>query len=179
MTIFTNILSLMPLSGTRGFGLLNTTADVFCSNIRFALRSIPAIQRKGLSLMFVKTVVNSWSTSHRYHEAVRLPCIFGCEGCQDTLEHYLTCDIIWSAACSALRLDTWWLSLLFPQRLGYPCPNNIHIILNAVMFKTYHCLRRDFSNMINLSVTDNDFSDLHSRTLFLAAHFASEIQFQA
>ena len=158
-----------------GFGLLNPTADDFCSNVRTVLHSIPAKQRQGLSLMFVKTIVNSWSTSHRYHESVRLPCIFGCEGCQDTLEHYLTCDIIWTAACSALHLDTGWLNLLFPQRLGYPCPNNTHVILNAVMFKTYHCLRSDFSNMINLSVADNDFSDMHSRTFFLAAHFASEI----
>ena len=157
------------------FGVQNPAADVFCSNLKAALHSLPATHRKGHSLMFVKTIVNSWSTSHRYHETVRLPCIFGCEGCQDCLEHYLSCDILWTAACSALGLNSEWLNLNFPQRIGYPCPNNIHIYLNAVMFKTYHCLRCDFSNMISLSVADNDFSDIHSRSFFLATHFASEM----
>ena len=157
------------------FGVQNPAADVFCSNLKAALHSLPATHRKGHSLMFVKTIVNSWSTSHRYHETVRLPCIFGCEGCQDCLEHYLSCDILWTAACSALGLNSVWLNLKFPQRIGYPCPNNIHIYLNAVMFKPYHCLRCDFSNMINLSVADNDFSDIHSRSFFLATHFASEM----
>ena len=43
------------------------------------------------------------------------------------------------------------------------------------MFKVYHTLRKEFSQMISLSISDKDFSDIQSRSLFLANHFASEI----
>ena len=125
--------------------------------------------------MFAKTIANSWSTSYRYHEPVLLPCIFGCEGCHDTLEHYLSCDILWTISCTALGLDTGWLNLAFPQRFGHPVPNIIHIKLIAVIFKVYRTLRKEFSQMISLSIADKDFSDIQSRSLFLANHFASEI----
>ena len=124
--------------------------------------------------MFVKTTVNSWSTSNRYHEKARLPCIFGCEGSKDTLVHYLHCDILWTIACTALALDKDWLDISFPQRFGYPNPNITHINLNTVMFKTYHCLRTDFSDMISLSGADKDFSDIQQRSLFLARRFATD-----
>ena len=157
------------------FGLPNPNVEFFSSNLKATLASLSSKSRKGHSLMFVKTIVNSWSTSYRYHEPDRLPCIFGCEGCKDNLEHYLVCDVLWAAACSALVLDSGWLNLSFPQRLGFPCPHINHIYLNTVMFKTYHCLRKDFCQMITLSVSDKDFSDIQGRTFFLAAHFASEI----
>ena len=102
------------------------------------LLQVKSHMRKGNSLMFVKTIVNSWSTPYRYHESVRLPCIFGCEGCHDTLMHYLRCDILRTTSCTALGLDIGWLNLVFPQRFGHPIPNITHINLNAVMFKTSH-----------------------------------------
>ena len=112
-----------------GFGIENPSTEEFCTNLKATLCSLKSQHRKGHSLMFVKTIVNSWSTSYRYHETVRLPCIFGCEGCRDDLEHYLFCDTLWTASCSALGLDIVWLNLNFPQRFGYPCPNILIFIL--------------------------------------------------
>ena len=119
--------------------------------------------RLGFRMMFIKTLTNSWSTSNRYHNIIRLPCILGCGDCHDVLDHYLFCDTLWTIACTALGLDQGWLGLTFPQRLGYLVPNLVHFQLNAIMFKVYHALRNDFSNVVNLSINDGDFSDLQSR----------------
>ena len=148
----------------------------FCQNLQNTLRSIPASRRKGCSLMFIKTITNSWSTSNRYHEPIRLPCIFGCEGAKDTLKHYLTCDILWTATCTGLGLSTEWVnSSSISQRIGYPNPCSINIYANALMFKTYHALRSDFSKLISASVADKDFSDIDQRSIFLTRLFAEEM----
>ena len=39
----------------------------------------------------IRTWVNSWSTSTRYHEDPVLPCLFGCVNLPDSLQHYLAC----------------------------------------------------------------------------------------
>ncbi len=49
--------------------------------------------RKHDVMRVVKTWVNSWATSDRYHEAVRLPCLFGCRKL-DKLPHYVFCPIL-------------------------------------------------------------------------------------
>ena len=45
--------------------------------------------RKHDSRRVLKTWVNSWATSRRYHEAVQLPCLFGCKDGVDKQSHYL------------------------------------------------------------------------------------------
>ena len=39
----------------------------------------------------VKSWCNGWATSNRYHGDMRLPCLFGCNNCSDSLPHYLPC----------------------------------------------------------------------------------------
>ena len=58
----------------------------------------------------IKTWANVWTTSTRMHEPIALPCIFGCEGCEDALNHYLSCDILWTAvtSCSFRRTELLW-----------------------------------------------------------------------
>ena len=99
----------------------------------------------------------------------------GLEDCDDDLRHYLRCDILWTVACTALKCDQNWLHLQFPSRIGFPNPCPMNLLLNGIIFETDHALRKDFSRMITLSVADEDFSDIQSRALFLANHFASEI----
>ena len=60
------------------------------------------------------------------------------------------------------------------KRTGFKEPSSMNLILICLMFKTYHALRKDFSQMIDASVTDCDFSDIQSRSLFLARLFASD-----
>ena len=43
------------------------------------------------AVKIIKTWSNGWATSSRYHEGLVLPCLFGCNSCSDSLEHYLHC----------------------------------------------------------------------------------------
>ncbi len=49
--------------------------------------------RKHDAMRVIKTWVNSWSTSDRFHEAIRLPCLFGCPHL-DRQQHYVFCPIL-------------------------------------------------------------------------------------
>ena len=69
-------------------------------NLFSSIRALPLSSK----IMVIRTVLNSWSTSHRYHEEYLLHCIFGCnlqcplqEGVQywDTLTHYIQCPMLW------------------------------------------------------------------------------------
>ena len=46
----------------------------------------------------LKCWCNGWATSRRYpnSEEKLLPCLFGCNGCKDELEHYFTCPHLFS-----------------------------------------------------------------------------------
>ena len=46
------------------------------------------IIRKFDATCVVKTWANAWATSHRMHEEIVLPCLFGCSQ-TDSLQHYL------------------------------------------------------------------------------------------
>ena len=43
------------------------------------------------AIKVLKTWVNGWSSSHRYHEAIVYPCLLGCRGGLDDLSHYVKC----------------------------------------------------------------------------------------
>jgi hypothetical protein len=46
------------------------------------------------SVQVLRTWSNSWSTSYRYHESRRLPCLLGCCGMPDCISHYSSCPLI-------------------------------------------------------------------------------------
>ena len=47
----------------------------------------------------IKTWINSWSTSRRYHEDLLFPRLFGCDAKEDDLLHYVACPIMWDVVC--------------------------------------------------------------------------------
>lgn len=55
------------------------------------------------SMAVLKKWANAWTTTCRMHEALELPCIFGCHDCEDDLDHYLCCDPLWTivGSCSS------------------------------------------------------------------------------
>ena len=70
--------------------------DKACKSLCFHLRNLPV----KVCMPVVKTIVNSWSTSYRYHERAKLKCVFGCAlihpsrpGVKsiDCLSHYIVC----------------------------------------------------------------------------------------
>eukprot|EP00972_Heterocapsa_arctica_P047620 7023676-Heterocapsa_arctica.AAC.1 len=47
------------------------------------------------AMCVVKTYLNSWTTTARFHEERRLPCVFGCAEGADSLPHYVACPKLW------------------------------------------------------------------------------------
>ena len=88
-----------------GYNTNVSQASLYIENVNIALRAIPAKKRSGVAMMYIKTMTNSWFTSRRLANAGvrKLIYIFGCEGCEDDLSHYLQCHVIWSFVCSAMK----------------------------------------------------------------------------
>ena len=158
-----------------GYNTNVSQASLYIENVNIALRAIPAKKRSGVAMMYIKTMTNSWFTSRRLANAGvrKLNCIFGCEGCEDDLSHYLQCHVIWNLVCSAMRLDNTWTLLDGIDRVGFPVPDPIHIYAVCVMFKCYHAIRNDYATFVDGCIAHNDFSEIRSKTM-LATHFASE-----
>ena len=72
----------------------------------------------GITLTVIKSFTNSLVTFHRFHAENLLGCIFGCEGCEDTLSHYLLCDLLWTAIICTCTLRSEWLTTTPAQKLG-------------------------------------------------------------
>ena len=55
------------------------------------------LRRAGPAAAFavLKTWLSGWCTSNRVKEKLELPCLFGCQGEGDNLQHYLTCRHAW------------------------------------------------------------------------------------
>ena len=77
-------------------------------------------------VIVLRSLVNSWTTSYRFHEAVLLPCVFGCSKVfpkkedsnfpRDELAHYLVCRPLWRLVSDILGED--YCCLRAPDRLG-------------------------------------------------------------
>jgi hypothetical protein len=162
--------------GDFGYDITVSQASIYIENVCTALKAIPAQKRIGVAMMYIKTMTNSWFTSRRLANAgvPKLNCIFGCEDCADDLSHYLQCQIIWVLVCSAMKLDNTWASLDGIDRVGFPDPDPIHLFTVCVMFKCYHAIRNDYATILDGCIAHNDFSEIHSKTIFLARLFASD-----
>ena len=91
-----------------------------CRNLVESLAHSPLSQK----MMIIRTIVNSWATSCRYHEKVILDCVFGCNNDhpllsdtvkKDELSHYLVCPRLWKIVDQAYPL----------QR---PLPHPLHLL---------------------------------------------------
>ena len=47
-----------------------------------------------IAVQVIKTWSNAWATTHRFHQARRLPCLFGCLDAPDCLNHYAFCPFV-------------------------------------------------------------------------------------
>ena len=93
-----------------------------------------------------KTWANGWCTSGRFHEAVHLPCLFGCVGALDEQAHYCMCPNLY-----ATQLYLWHPSEVSDNpicRLGLLRPNLNCLKMVASTFSAYHHLK--FTNAARL-----------------------------
>ena len=108
---------------------------------------------------YIKTVVNAWTTSRRYHEPILLSCIFGCSGgChdEDDVSHYLRCPALWGILCYSLHLhppnmDLPVATLIDLEDIDSP---EVPAPLVACLFSIYHFIKRGRQTMIGHDVSE-------------------------
>ena len=113
--------------------------EVHNSNFEFP-RAFELLRRlrKHDAMRVLKTWVNSWAISDRCHEAIRLPCMFGCDGATDKMAHYVMCPILF-ALLTQFRAETPACPL---KRIGLIDPSKESLLTLACSFAGYHAVRR-------------------------------------
>ena len=94
--------------------------------------------RPHVAMCCLKTVTNAWATSHRYREQVRLGCVFGCVGGDDSLSHYLSCPVLWNL-----------VGVSFPppdstspiDRICLWSPTKLRVVQLFCAYHVYHCIK--------------------------------------
>ena len=123
----------------------------------------------------IKSWANAWTTSSRMHDPIPLPCIFGCEGGEDSLNHYLCCDPLWTAviSCSFRRTELLWSDPV--SRLGLDGSQESLKML-TVAFSCYHALRMGHRDEVFASLACGGHScQVHDSLVSYAKVYASEI----
>jgi len=115
----------------------------------------------GIMMTVIKTILNSWVTSHKFHEAMLIDCIFGCEGCKDTLTHYLSCDPFWTLLVCTCKLDGQWLGMTPAKRLGIRSPNKTALTLITVASRCYHAIRMSHANILERASRARQYEEVH------------------
>ena len=96
--------------------------------------------RKHDAMRVLKTWVNSWATSHRMHDPIRLPCLLGCQDGADSMAHYVQCPFLYYLLVK-LRPDS--LPSPFPvTRIGAAEPTIDSLKVVSCSFAAYHAVRR-------------------------------------
>ena len=86
----------------------------------------------------IRTWVNSWSTSTRYHEDPVPPCLFGCVNLPDSLQHYLACAPMNRIVDSHILRYRPTHPL---NRLGLHIPSKEGFLELAATFHAYHAVK--------------------------------------
>ena len=119
----------------------------------------------------IKSWSNTWASSSRLHEDRRLSCVFGC-GAEDTLDHYLCCDPLWTAVISNsfLRLELLWSRPM--KRLGLIDPSIESLQMLAIAFSCYHSIKFTHLDEVLQMLESGNPYQVHTRLMHYAcAHF--------
>ena len=103
----------------------------------------------------VKTIANSWCASYRYHETLRLTCLFGCAARDDQV-HYLQCTQLWQAARAATGTPDTQDPLV---KLVVGQPSEKRVCNLAVAFYTYHSVKRGHLAESHLAKASRDLTN--------------------
>ncbi len=93
--------------------------------------------RRNEAMRVIKTWVNAWATSARYHEAVKLPWLFGCPGGQDIMTHHVLHPHLYAVQ---LHLADASDNPLIRIGLCNPSVDSLNNV--AFTFAGYHAVRR-------------------------------------
>ena len=125
------------------------------------------------AMCVIKTLTNSWITTDRVQEGVRLNCIFGCEAL-DCQTHYMQCEPLWTILTSCAGLGVDWLGVGLDTRLGMCNPSRTTISLLVVAHRAYHRLRMEYPQVVNDGQRDEGIDRLHELFRELCCLFWAE-----
>ena len=108
------------------------------------------------ALVILKTWVNSWCTSDRYHDGRFSDCIFGCsrDGSSDHLAHYLECPILWTITADAIRRP---ISADTLVRLCVRSPTKESSLSLLTAFTVYHDIKLGQPSLVDQALRRIDF----------------------
>ncbi len=129
---------------------------------------------KGNMMVVIKTLAKSWSTTERYREDHRFPCIFGCED-KDDLRHYCACPVLWnfinSVECAPTEL--WDRSLATRACFVGATMDDLKRIV--VAFKSYHAIRLGHPEAVLSAVQNGKFDHVHELLSQSVRYFCDEL----
>ena len=120
------------------------------------------------------TWANSWSTTHRYHESVLWPCIFGCNREKDELVHYIGCTRFWSGICSASNLSLELIQVDPLIKLCLLSPSELWAVLMVVAFQSYHAIKMEHRASVQNAVDTDNWHKTACLLSDCASHYWSE-----
>ena len=110
--------------------------------------SLLANCRKHEATRVIKTWVNSWATSSRFHEPIIYPCLLGCQDGVDRLSHYVQCPFMLHLQIKILTNPPSPLPL---TRIGLVDPSRDSLLSVACCFAGYHAVKRKVSSSLSSS----------------------------
>jgi len=137
---------------------------------------VSLLKRTGMrvAMAVLKSWANAWTTSHRMHEDIALPCIFGCDA-SDTLSHYICCDPLWTAVISSSYKNVELLNCSPLVRLCLETPSVESARLIAIAFSCYHSLKLSQRLLVESGCDSDDFAETHAKLMSLADAFSRDI----
>ena len=117
------------------------------------------------AMCVLKTWLNAWNTSTRFHDAIVLPCVFGCRDCEDCTAHYIRCPVLWGLASSSTAVPILhpYIYNIFLLHYDSTCIRNL-----VVVFATYHTTRKSFHDLAVNAAASGDFSVISRKACALA-----------
>ena len=91
-------------------------------------------------LCWLKSIAGGWTTTRRMDEAIKWPCIYGCQDCHDELMHYLICPILWQFPLPHVGMID---SIFIGDRLGMSFPSVQKLKALAIVHAVYHFCKND------------------------------------
>ena len=107
------------------------------------------------AVCWLKTVCNGWNTSFRLHSEVLLECIFGCQGCKDELQHYLSCEVLLALISEQFSCVNLGPTPLLRLNLIDPSPQKFVVI--TAMYNMYHTLKVGHRDVVDRALLHNRF----------------------
>ena len=140
-------------------------------------------------MLFVKTLINGWHTSSRMHEAIGLPCIFGCNALpstclapihanlpnkiiRDETAHYLACPILSGLITQATGLNH--LLSMHELTFGNDIDDLTGALACATSYHVCHCLKLGNLPIIQKATETDTFGHVRAFALSSAKSFLNE-----